>query len=313
MKKTAVSVLFLVFLCASFVRAQEIIEIQRADNVATVERDFSYYFSPYNYQRQIVDGGYVTVGRDVGTSRAYSFTWTYFSSTTYYRISEDRAVNAIANFAIPANFDAQNLNYVKLHVIAGAPLIGENNNNHGGELTMGPEPHYFFERIPSSYTNGTFHMHVAPIAPEYLDLTYNSVHIGSSPSTLVDDFNGNIGEKVVKKNAPVTPDSQIENDGRFQTEYVIDVTEWYLAIQGGGGNFIGFAFFMIQPDGTKGYTAVNIWSNIIGFEPPTYDAFSPYLEFSFNEGPEAVPEPLSVILLGVALSFLGGYGRYKKK
>lgn len=312
MKKAVVFLLFLAMLFTSFLNAQEVIEIQRADNVATMERNFDYYHSPYNFQRQIVDGGYVTVGRSVGTSPGQSFTWTYFSSTTYYRISEDRGVNAIANFAIPSNFDAQNLNYVKLHIIAGAPHIGEDRNYHGGELAMGAQPHQFHERIPSSYTNGTFHFSVAPIAPEYLNLTYSSAYIGST-STLVDDFNGNVGTKVVKKNAPITPDSQIDNDGQFATEYVIDVTEWYLAIQGGGGSFIGFAFFMSQPDGTKGYTAVNIWSNIIGFEPPTYDAFSPYLEFSFNEGAEAVPEPLSAILLGVALSFLGGYGKYKKK
>ncbi|MCB1194725.1 PEP-CTERM sorting domain-containing protein [bacterium] len=129
-------------------------------------------------------------------------------------------------------------------------------------------------------------------------------------SALIDNFNAvnNLGTGVEKNSVGIPPATG------FDTEYVIDVTTWYQNAINAAQSTVGFLFFYKNgPLSGNAFleNVIKIYSgNGFGqYEPQK----APWLEISASSGTGFVPEPVSVILLGLSITVLTIRKRFSRK
>ncbi len=116
------------------------------------------------------------------------------------------------------------------------------------------------------------------------------------------------------------------NTGIYDNEYIIDVLSWYQTVVDnygavGAPAYIGFTFFMPQlrsfgtyggyGAGLDGYFFIALKNQLIGGPYGGYYSTKPYLEMTFAAD-TTIPEPITFILFGSALSVFGVYKRFRK-
>ncbi len=160
----------------------------------------------------------------------------------------------------------------------------------------------------SEYTSGSSQYNNQPFSVSKKDLTtsgfnINDFSIDFSNVKLIENFpTGALGTGVTKNTVSSPPAFQ------YDTEYVIDVTDWYNDAIDNSIDYLGFLFYF--PGGVYPTdSTVAIWAN--NGVTKDYDDYSPWLEIKRPTGTQ-IPEPFSIILVGLALSSIGVYKKLKK-
>lgn len=200
-------------------------------------------------------------------------------------LNEERDDRAGILFDIPGNHTAGNVGQVKLKFWAYVTT----------SFGFGPEdtptkPFYNFYVGARGAANSTFT--VDALENELLLLD----------TMLVDNFEGGNEAGVIKT---------ASGDSVFVDAYEIDVTNWYKTVIQNGSNYIGFNFFTTLDDNVlppgAGNAVYYVYESILAaWTGSSYGAHSPTLEVT------SVPEPLTLISLGLGLSLFGIIKRLKK-